>query len=263
MLGGRNQLAAAAIVGLSAGFLSGLFGVGGGILIVPGLVLAMRMDQRVAHGTSLAAIIAIAPLGVAGFAIHDKVDWTAAGLISVGAVAGAIAGTALLHRVSQPTLRIAFAIFLIASGIRLMVALPAAHGRGEIDALMALGLVVLGLVSGTTAGLLGVGGGIVIIPMLVILLSMPDAVAKGTSLVVIIPTAIVGTWRNIRKGNTNLRVAGVVGLVGAGAAFAGSQLAVNIDPDVSKVLFSILLFVVAAQLLLQRARRPATAPGTD
>jgi hypothetical protein len=259
MVGRRNQTAAAAIVGLAAGFLSGLFGVGGGILIVPGLVLVMHMDQRVAHGTSLAAIIAIAPLGVVGFAIHHQVDWAAAALISLGAVAGAVAGTALLNRVSQRALRMGFAVFLVAAGVRLLVSLPSPQGRTRIDVLMALGLIALGLISGTTAGLLGVGGGIVIIPVLVILLSMADARAKGTSLVVIIPTAIVGTWRNIPKGNVNLSVAAVAGLLGAGAAFAGSQLAVNIDSDTSKVLFSILMFAVATQLFLRRERAAAAA----
>src|SRR4051794_29643170 len=69
------------VVGLVAGLLSGIFGVGGGILIVPGLVLALGMQQRLAHGTSLAAIIPIAAAGLSGYAVAGEVDWLAALLL--------------------------------------------------------------------------------------------------------------------------------------------------------------------------------------
>src|SRR5687767_9095664 len=85
----RARLAGAAAVGILAGFLSGLFGVGGGILIVPGLIVVMRMGQRLAHGTSLAAIVPIAALAVLGYALERSVDWPAAVLIAAGAAGGA------------------------------------------------------------------------------------------------------------------------------------------------------------------------------
>ena len=67
-----------AVVGLLAGFLAGLFGVGGGILIVPGLVLAAHMTQRLAHGTSLAAVVPISVASLITYAAHDNVDWNVA-----------------------------------------------------------------------------------------------------------------------------------------------------------------------------------------
>jgi len=64
-----------ALVGIAAGFLSGMFGVGGGILIVPGLVLIAKMDQRIAHGTSLAAVLPISAASLVSYWSHDHVDF--------------------------------------------------------------------------------------------------------------------------------------------------------------------------------------------
>ena len=89
------------LVGLVAGFLSGLFGVGGGILMVPALVLVLGFDQRLAHGTSLAAVLPIAISSLTSYALEDKVDWRVGLLLAVGAVAGAVVGTHFLHRLPQ------------------------------------------------------------------------------------------------------------------------------------------------------------------
>lgn len=249
-----RRLGPSAGVGVLAGFLSGLFGVGGGILIVPGLVTLARMPQRLAHGTSLAAIVPIALSGVAGYAVADAVDWPAAGLIALGAVWGALLGTRVLHAAHQDTLRIAFAAFLLLTALRLLLVVPEASGRGELTVPLALALVGLGLVSGTLAGLLGVGGGIVIVPALVVLFSVPDAVAKGTSLLVIVPTATAGTVSNVRRGNADLPVAATVGLFGVASAFGAAALSVDLDPAVSSVLFGLLLVAVATRMLRRRGR---------
>jgi uncharacterized membrane protein YfcA len=257
------RLRTPAIVGVLAGFLSGLFGVGGGILIVPGLVLPMRMSQRLAHGTSLAAIVPIAVSGVIGYTVADSVDWPAALLVTLGAICGALLGTRVLHMTRQEMLRRVFAAFLLLTAARLLVDVPEAIGRDEITMTIALALVTLGLVSGTLAGLLGVGGGIVIVPALVLLFGVPDAVAKGTSLLVIIPTAVAGTLSNLRKSNADLPVAAVVGLFGVVSALAASQLSVNLDPTVSSVLFALLLVGFAAHMLLRGGSARAAEAGPE
>ncbi len=238
-----------------AGFLSGLFGVGGGILIVPGLVLFLGMDQRLAHGTSLAAIVPIALAGVAGYALDGAVDWAAGALLIIGAAAGAVIGTRALRTVSQRWLRALFAVFLILTAVRLFIPVVEATGRGPLEVLDVMALIAVGVVSGGVAGLLGVGGGIVIVPALVLLLSVPDAVAKGTSLLVIIPTGLVGTISNVRAANARLGVAGLVGTVGVASAFGASQLSTVLPVRLSRILFALLLLVVAAELLLRLRRR--------
>jgi uncharacterized membrane protein YfcA len=255
-----------AVLGLVAGFLSGLFGVGGGILIVPVLVLALHLDQRLAHGTSLSAVIPIAVSGVVGFALDDSIDWTVALLLVVGAVGGAVIGTHALRLLSPRVLGLAFATLLVVTAVRLVVDNSDAGGRADLDATHAAAYVLLGAVSGTLAGMLGVGGGIVLVPAMVVLFSIPAAVAKGTSLVVIIPTGVVGTLRNVRRGHADLGVAASVGLAGVVSAFAASKLSVGLDEQVSNRLFAVLLVAVATRMFAaawrqreQRAQQSADA----
>ena len=238
----------ALIVGVVAGALSGLFGVGGGILIVPGLVLFAGLGQRRAHATSLAAIVPIATGGVAGYALEGSVDWTAAALLAIGGAGGAVLGTRWLHRIPEQRLRRGFALFLVAAAIALVFHVSPGTGRGPIEAWTGVALIGVGLASGILAGLLGVGGGILIVPAMILLLSVPDAVAKGTSLAVIIPTALAGTIRNVRHGDVHGRAAAAVGVGGVAAAFGASLLSVRLEPRVSSWLFAGLLVVLAVWL---------------
>jgi uncharacterized membrane protein YfcA len=254
-------MARAVAVGVVAGFLSGLFGVGGGILIVPALVVLMHMDQRPAHGTSLAAVLPIALSSTLGYALGGKVDWPVAALLAAGAVGGAVAGTHALRIVPQRALALAFAGLLAVTAVRLLVDHSDAGGRAALSAGSAAGLVLLGVASGILAGLLGVGGGIIMVPAMVVLFRIPPAVAKGTSLAVIVPTSVMGTWRNRRNGNADLPVATVVGLAGVLSAFAGSKISIGMSETVSNALFSMLLLVVAARMLWQRLRSTGDEAG--
>ena len=250
----ETSLGGAIVVGVASGFLAGLFGVGGGILIVPGLVF-LGMRQRRAHGTSLAAIIPIAASGIVGFWLGGSVDWPVAAVVTVGAAAGAVLGTNALQRLEGRALRIGFAALLLATAARLVLEVPDRAGRDELTLLLALGLLAVGLFSGIVAGLFGVGGGVVIVPALVILFSIPDPVAKGTSLVVILPAALVGTARNVRYGNVDVRAAAAVGISGVVSAFLASKLAIRMDPRLSAVLFAALLVAVTVRLLIVERQR--------
>ena len=171
---------------------------------------------------------------------------------------GAPIGTHLLHVLPSRVLAVAFAVLLVATAARLLAGEGDAAGRGDLTVAAALGLVAVGVLAGTLSGLLGVGGGVVMIPALVLLLGVPAAMAKGSSLAVILPTAIVGTRRNHIRRNADLHVAAVVGLTGTGAAFLASQLSVGLDDRLSNRLFAGLLLAVAAKLLWDN-RRPDLA----
>lgn len=237
---------------MAAGFLSGLFGVGGGILIVPGLVLVLSMRQREAHATSLAAIVPIAVAGAVGFALDGAVDWPAAAAVAVGSTAGAVAGTRALRVLPERRLRLAFVVFAVAAAAMMIADTPEAGGRGTMTAGMAAGLFGVGAASGTLAGLLGVGGGIVVVPALILAFGIPEVAAKGTSLAVIIPTALMGTAQNLRHRLVGLRSAVVVGGVGTACAFVGSRLAIGLDSRLSQALFAVLLVGVALRMVASR-----------
>lgn len=254
---GARRTIESIVVGVLAGFLAGLFGVGGGILMVPALVMVMRMDQRLAHGTSLAAVVPIAISSTVSYAISGEIDWVVVGWLALGAVGGAVVGTHLLANLSQRVLGVTFAALLLATAVRLVIDQSAASGRGTLGVLGAVVLVATGLASGVIAGLLGVGGGIVMVPVMVVGFDMSTALAKGSSLAVIIPTALMGTWRNLRNDNVDLRVAVVSGLAGVISAFLAGLLSVGMSDALSNTLFAILLVVVALRMVWQLWREPA------
>ena len=108
------------LIGLAAGFFSALFGVGGGIVIVPLLMLLLRYEPRLATGTSLAAIGVIALAGTIAYGVRGEVDFGYAALVGLPAAAGAVAGAALQQRLSQRALALAFSLLLVAVGIALL-----------------------------------------------------------------------------------------------------------------------------------------------
>ncbi len=109
------------LIGLVAGFFSALFGVGGGIIIVPLLLLVVRWDLRSASGTSLAAIGITSVAGFAAYLIHGDVQADYAALLGLPAAAGAIGGTALQQRVNVRVLSFAFAALLVGIAVDLLV----------------------------------------------------------------------------------------------------------------------------------------------
>lgn len=241
--------AAVVAAGLVAGFTSGLFGVGGGIVVVPALTLLARFPAKLATGTSLTAIVPISIAGTVGYATSGEVDLAYAALVAVGALAGAVIGTRWLRTISAPALQVAFAVLMVATAVRLVVGGEGdGAGRADLTLAVAVGLVLLGVAAGVLAGLFGVGGGIIIVPALTLAFGLPLVLAKGTSLAVIIPTAVAGTLRNRSSGLTALRPGVVVGLAGVVSALAASQVSLGLDPHLSALLFAALLVVVAVRL---------------
>ena len=114
--------------------------------------------------------------------------------------------------------------------------------------------VMLGLAAGFFAGIFGVGGGIVFIPAL-IALGLDHHEALGTSLLAIVPTVFVGTWRQSRYGNVRWRAAAVDGVAAAGAAQGGVLLAEALPDATLRRLFAGLLVLVAAQIAWRARRR--------
>jgi len=109
------------LIGLAAGFFSALFGVGGGVVIVPLLVLGLSFPQRAATGTSLAAILIVALAGAVAYGVRGEVHWGDAALVGLPAAFGAIGGAALQQRLPARSLAFGFAGLLVLVGITLLV----------------------------------------------------------------------------------------------------------------------------------------------
>lgn len=110
------------LIGLTAGFFSALFGVGGGIVIVPLLLLAGRFELRNATATSLGAIAITAAAGVVTYAIHGDVEPVYAALVGIPATGGVLLGTTIQQRLPVRTLSYLFAAMLVAIAIRMLIA---------------------------------------------------------------------------------------------------------------------------------------------
>lgn len=109
------------VIGLSAGVLSGIFGIGGGVVIVPALIYLAGFRQHVATGTSLAVLLP--PVGIAAVAEYDRhgnVDLRAAMVIAITLAAGGWIGAIVANRMAGPYLRLAFGIFVVSLGVYLM-----------------------------------------------------------------------------------------------------------------------------------------------
>ena len=110
-----SRLLRLAVIGSVAGAFSGLFGVGGGTVIVPLLILWFAYGEREATGTSLLAIVMIAALAAAVQGLHGNVDPLKAAIVGIPALGGVVAGTALQQRVPERAVAAAFAVLLVVS----------------------------------------------------------------------------------------------------------------------------------------------------
>lgn len=232
--------------------MSGLFGIGGGIMIVPALVLLLGMPQRLAAGTSVAAILPAAIVGATSYAVQGHVDWVAAGLLAVGVIGGSQVGSMLLAKLPIKLLQWFFLSFLLVVIVSLWFVVPERDNEIGMTLLTGILLAVTGFVTGILSGLLGVGGGIIVVPVLMFFFGANDLVAKGTSLLMMIPGSLSGTLANWRRRNVDLRAALIVGLAASVMSPFGTLIAVRIDPFWSNVMFSILLALIFAQYLQRK-----------
>lgn len=109
----------ALLVGAVAGFASGLLGIGGGVIVVPGLVLLVGLDQYLAAGTSGATIVLSATAAVVAFGTNGSVAWGTAGIIFVGSAVGAYLGAKYLHKVPEFALASVFSAVMVIAAVRM------------------------------------------------------------------------------------------------------------------------------------------------
>lgn len=242
----RRRLLILAAVGLVSGLFSGMFGIGGGTIIVPALVW-IGLTQRQAAATSICAIVITSISGVASYAYGGDVDWIAALLMAAGMVCGSQIGSWLLSRLSELFLRwlyVAFLLFVIVSQICFT---PSRDSTITLHPLTCVGIILVGVFIGTLAGLLGIGGGAIAVPSLSLIFGASDLIARGTSLLAMFPSSITATMANRKRHLVIVKDGLVIGLISAVSAPLGTLVASAVSPRTGTNLFIIYLAVITVR----------------
>src|SRR5215218_11409196 len=238
------------VFGVVGGMLSGLVGVGGGIVFIPGLLYVSGWRIQEAVAASLVIIIFSSLSGtIRNARSNDPVNWRVAGLLSLAVAPSSLIGV-LISRVSpEIVVQVAFATLLLA------LAYPTARGRGDYESSsksIPLSLVFLaGIFIGTLSGLVGVGGGVVMVPLMVLGMGLPTKRAVSTSLAVVMFTGIVGAAGYVATGFRDVQdllslppliIGSVIG------APLGVRVRDRLPESAVRIGFGVFMVVVALRL---------------
>ena len=260
-LGSRGSRAV--LTGVAGGTFSGLTGVGGGAVMVPLLTGQLRLTQHRAHGTSLAIITFIAIAGVIGYWRAGNIDWGLALTLAPGAVAGVYIGARAMVKVPALQLRLLFAAFLFFVAFRQLVWNVSTESvqSGGTGLMIEL---AFGFAGGLLAGVLGVGGGAIFVPAIVIF-GLAGAgngddlqkVAQGVSLVVIIFTGVFGTVTNMGQDTIDVDVVKAVTPPAVLTAFLAALFANNLDDDLLRRIYGLTALLLGLQITYTSIRAMA------
>jgi len=245
--------------GLAAGLLSGVFGIGGGVVLVPMLGLVLGLGQHDAQGMTLA--ILLLPVGLAAVVEYHRagyVRWRLVLPLVAGFLLGVWLGSEAATAVPERPLRLVFVAFLVVLAVRNWRAAGSRGGAvaaAEPPAARAAAghALWIGAVGGAASGLLGVGGAVLMIPLLVAVLGLKQHEAQGTSLAVMLPpVGLPGVlvYSAARGGLPWLVVACVAGGFLLGGAF-GARVARQVKGPALIRGFSVFQLAVAAGLLVR------------
>lgn len=262
-------------VGLAVGFLSGLVGIGGGVLIVPflyffyahpewsGVVVPSELQATVAHATSLFIIVPTAIRGTISYERAKLVAWRAVFPIALASMLAAVVGARLALLLPAAALKLGFGFLLVASGVQMVRGPARREGRAPRPTLAAAG--VTGVLVGLLSALLGVGGGLIAVPMLVYLVGLDLRQVSATSLAVVAFSATAGVATYIASGwNVPGLPAGSLGYVHVTVALpmlAGSLVSVGWGAAVNqrlpaarlKFIFAVLFITLGLRLIVENA----------
>jgi uncharacterized membrane protein YfcA len=246
-----------------------LLGVGGGFVMAPLQAIWTRTDQHRITGTSLAAVIPISLVGAAVYYIgrgRPQIDVPVAFFLVLGSAGGAYAGARAAPRISERGLKILLAILLVVvgfmelySGVFGTVATLHAFGISPDPARYFL-IAVTGLIIGILSGITGVGGGILIVPALVLVFGLGQRLAQGTSLLAVLPTAAIGAVTHYRHGNVDVGSAAWIASAGVPAAIVGAILAQFLPERLLATLFGLFLVAAAFRTWPRRKEPPVSRP---
>lgn len=257
--------------GVVGGAVGALLGGGTGVVTVPILDRLTTLRRGAIHGTANLVNVAVAVVGAAGYELRGgHLDATAGAGLMVGGVLGAFFGARIAARASDQALRTAFAVVLAVAGVELCLGaagvgpssgspLLGAGPRHDVTVVVLL-TVVIGVVVGAWSAAMGLGGGSLTVPVLILIFGVGPHTAEGTSLLVMLPNSIVASVQHLRQRTASPRLGAAL----AGGAAPGALLGASVGLVLSDVVLGwvfglFVLFIAAQQLRLIRAVRRSKA----
>ena len=243
------------VLGALVGALGGLFGIGGGIIAIPLLVLFFGLDEQHAQGTALVMVSPNVLIGLWNYAQRGSVDRRVALLLAACAVPFTYAG-ALYATHAGPGLRYAFGAFAGALAIyfasRALRAKPAAANARPAPRLAWGWTAVVGVFGGILSGLFSVGGAVFAVPLLALFFGYTQTEAQGLSLALVAPGTIVGIVAYSLAGDVDWQIGIPLALGGVFAVRSGVALAHRLPERTLRLLFCLMLAAASLGLLLKR-----------
>jgi uncharacterized protein len=246
------------IIGLAAGFFGGLVGLGGGLIMIPLMVGVLKLSQHQAHGTSLVAVVFTGLSGAVSYALNGSIDLVAAICLAATGMLTASAGARYCNLFPEWKLKKYFGAFLILCAILLILKPYISKSAGVAPLyLQVVIFLITGIVTGFLSGMMGVGGGTIMVPAMVLLAGFGQHLAQGTSLLVMVPAGAVGAFTHWRMGNvaTGILCGLVPGIILG--AYLGGHFA-HFIPD-TPLRLAFIAVIVFMGIKYVRSTKPSDA----
>lgn len=242
-------------IGLAAGFFGGLVGLGGGVIMIPLMVGILKMSQHQAHGTSLVALVFTGISGAFTYALNGSVDIPASLLLASTAIFTARAGALFANALPEWMLKRSFGGFLILVSLLLLLKPYLYHVAEPTTGWLKIVILLLtGILTGFLSGMMGVGGGTIMVPSMVLLIGFTQYTAQGCSLLAMVPVGIAGAYTHWRLGNVSTSILpGLIPGILLGT-FLGGSLAHFLTEEALRIIFAAVLIWTGARYL--RTPRP-------
>ncbi len=233
------------LIGLLAGGFGGLVGLGGGALMIPLMVRFFKFNQHQAHGTSLMALVFTGLAGAFTYYMHASVDFMAAACLASTAIFTARFGAMYANALPEWKLKRAFGVFLICVSLLLLAKPYLAHlailSHPAATWVKIVALLASGAAAGFIGGMMGVGGGSIMVPAMVLVVGLSQYTAQGSSLLAMVPTGMVGSFTHWRWGNVVSRILPglIIGIMVG--SFLGGSLAHFLSQAELRLVFAAVL----------------------
>jgi uncharacterized membrane protein YfcA len=256
------------LLGFLVGIVASMSGIGGGTFIVPALSIIYGFTMQEAVGTSLMVIIFTSLASTYAYSRQKRIDYKVGAVSATTTVPGAVLGAYLTTFISSSLLGIIFSFFTIFIALHMLVGFrvslpkivknPHLWHRKLVDSggtvfdydTNILSTFVLSFFGGLSSGLLGIGGGALIVPILNIAAGIPMHIAIATSMFIMIFTSLAGVTTHLQLNNVSIEYSAYLAIGVVFGAQLGARIAKKVSGKILRIVFSIVLIIVSIRLLL-------------